>query len=106
MNERLVQLFKKLAVSWNISGPEFKGEDPSCYELQNNILEELKQLDEEDVISILEGLTDEQLEQITSIIEEIIAEFPTTEKTLIEINSERTVEWLNSELKFLGIIEK
>lgn len=104
MSDDLKQLFKRLDFAWNISGEEFKGENPACGDLLNEILAEIKQLDEKDVISIMEELSDGQIEQITPIIEEIIGNFSNTEKTLIKINMERNIKWLNSELKFLGII--
>ena len=54
---------------------------------------------------ILKELTDEQIEQIISVVEEIIDEMPETADTFKQINEERNIHWLNDELKLLGIIE-
>lgn len=58
-------------------------------------------MDVEDVKILLNELTDEQLNQIISIVEEIIENFPETAETFVEINSKRDIYWLNDELNLL-----
>ena len=104
MNEKLTQLFSELDTYWNMSGPEYKGENPACFDIQTEILEELKTLTPDEVRGILIELTDEQLDQIISIVEEIIEHFPDTAETFVEINNTRNIGWLDDELKLLEII--
>lgn len=63
-------------------------------------------MDTNDVIALLNELIDEQVNQVTFIVEEIIDEFPYTANTFVSINSERDILWLNDELKILGLNEK
>lgn len=105
MNKKLKKLFSELDRFWNIvSVPGTRGEHPGCHIVQSEILDELKTMKSEDVISVLKELTDIQMDQIISIVEEIITEFPETAETFIEINSDRDIHWLDDELKLLGII--
>ncbi len=103
MNKKLIKLFSKLDTYWNLSGSEYKGENPACYDIQKEILEELKSLTSNEVSKVLIKLTDEQLNQIISITEEIIEHFPDTAKTFIKINDTRNIECLDNELKLIGI---
>ena len=105
MNKRIKQLFSELNTYWNMSGPDYKGENPACFDIQSEILNELKDMTSEDVISVIKELSDEQLDQIISIVEEIINEFPETAEIFIQINDERNIRWLDDELRVLGIIE-
>lgn len=105
MNKRLKHLFEQLNKSWNISGPDFKGENPACIDLQNEILNEFKKNDSGDILSIIKKLSDEQIEQITPIVEDIIEIFPDTKTFFIAINSERKIDWLDSELRYLNLID-
>ena len=104
MNEKLTQLFSELDTYWNMSGPEYKGENPACFDVQTEILEEFKTLTPNEVSEILIELTDEQLDQIISIVEEIIEHFPDTAETFVEINNTRNIGWLDDELKLLELI--
>ena len=105
MTKRLKQLFSDLDRFWNMTtAPNLHGEHPGCQIKQTEILEEITQMNVEDVKAFLNELTDEQLDQIISIVEEIIENFPETADTFIEINSKRDIYWLNDELKLLGLI--
>ena len=105
MNKRLKQLFSDLDRFWNMTtAPNLHGEHPGCQINQTEILEEIKQLDIEDVKKLLNELTDEQLDQIISIVEEIIEHFPDAAETFIEINNTRNIGWLDDELKLLELI--
>lgn len=105
MNKKIKQLFSELNTYWNMSGPDYKGENPACFDIQSEILNELKNMTSEDVISVIKELSDEQLDQIISIVEEITNEFPETAEIFIQINDERNIRWLDDELRVLGIIE-
>lgn len=105
MKERIKQLFSDLDRFWNMTtAPNLHGEHPGCQIKQTEILEEIVQMDVEDVKTLINELTDEQLNQIISIMEEIIENFPETAETFIEINSKRDIYWLNDELKLLKLV--
>ena len=105
MDEKLKQLFSDLDRFWNMAtAPNLRGEHPGCQIKQTEILEEIKKMSIDNVKTTLYGLTDAQLEQIVSIVEEIINFFPETAETFIEINSKRDVFWLNDELKLLNLV--
>lgn len=106
MDKRIKHLFSELNTYWNMSGPEYKGENPACFDIQSEILNELQSMTSDDVVSVLNELSDTQLDQIISIVEEIISEFPKTSETFVKINADRDIPWLNDELKLLGIIEE
>ena len=106
MNDTIKDLFEELNTYWFMSGTGYEGENPGCYDIQLQILNEIKQMDVVDVVKLINELSDSQINQIISIVEEIIEAHPQTVHSFRMINKERNIYWLNDELKLLGLIEK
>lgn len=106
MNINLKLLFEQLNTYWFMSGTGYEGENPGCYDLQLEILDKIKQMEVVDVVKLINELSDSQINQIISIVEEIIEAHPQTVHSFRMINKERNIYWLNDELKLLGLIEK
>lgn len=106
MNAQLKALFEQLNTYWFMSGTGYEGENPGCYDLQLEILNEIKQMEVVEVVKLINELSDSQINQIISIVEEIIEAHPQTVHSFRMINNERNTYWLNDELKLLGLIEK
>jgi len=106
MNAKIRSLFEELNTYWFMSGTGYEGENPGCYDIQLQILNEIKQMDVVDVVKLINELSDSQINQIISIVEEIIEAHPQTVHSFRMINNERSIYWLNDELKLLGLIEK
>lgn len=106
MNAKIKGLFDELNTYWFMSGTGYEGENPGCYNLQLQILNEIKQMEVVDVVKLINELSDSQINQIIAIVEEIIEAHPQTVHSFRMINNERNIYWLNDELKLLGLIDK
>ena len=107
MNDTIKDLFEQLNKYWYMSDvPERQGECVGCANVQQEILSEIKQMETVEVIHLIDGLTDRQINQLITIVEEIIEAHPQTLRVFKSINEERKLYWLNDELKLLGLIEK
>lgn len=106
MNIKTKNLFEQLNTYWFMSGTGYEGENPGCYDIQLQILNEIKQMEVVDVVKLINELTDNQINQIIAIVEEIIEAHPQTVHSFRMINNERNIYWLNDELKLLGLIDK
>lgn len=106
MNDTIKNLFEELNTYWFMSGTGYEGENPGCYDIQLQILNEIKQMDVVDIVKLINELSDSQINQIISIVEEIIEAHPQTVHSFRMINNERNIYWLNDELKLLGLIAK
>lgn len=105
MNKKLENLFEKLNIYWGkVDRAELEGEHISCGILQQEILNEIYRMDSVDVVKLINELTDNQINQIIAIIEEIISYHPQVIHSLRIINRERNIYWLNDELKLLGLL--
>lgn len=107
MNYKIKNLFEELDKYWYMSdAPERQGECVGCANVQQEILSEIKQMETIAVIHLIDALADRQINQIITIVEEIIEAHPQTLRIFRSINEERKIYWLNDELKLLGLIEK
>lgn len=104
MNAKIRTLFEELNTFWFMSGIGYEGENPGCYDIQLQILNEIKQMDIVDVVKLINELSDSQINQIISIVEEIIETHPQTVHSFRMINNERNIYWLNDELKLLDLL--
>ena len=69
------ELLEKLNELWNSSEDErFKGENPACDEVLEAIGAEFVSMEDDTIIEILDGLTQEQLEQLQSVFEDLVDE--------------------------------
>ena len=106
MNKELKNLFEKLNIYWGKADRAgLEGEHIGCDILQQEILSEIYRMDSATVVKLINELTDNQINQIIAIIEEIILYHPQVIHSLRNINRERNIYWLNDELKLLGLIE-
>jgi len=106
MNAKIKDLFEQLNTYWFMSGVGYEGENPGCYDVQLEILNQIKQMNDVDVVKLINQLSDSQINQIIAIVEEIIEAHPQTVHSFRMINNERNIFWLNDELKLLGLIDK
>jgi hypothetical protein len=106
MKAEIKKLFEQLNAYWFMSGTGYEGENPGCYELQLQILNEIKQMEVVDAVKLINELSDSQINQIIVIVEEIIDAHPQTVHSFRMINNERNIYWLNDELRLLGFVEK
>lgn len=104
MNAKIKGLFEQLNTYWFMSGAGYEGENPGCYDIQLQILNEIKQMEVADVVKLINELSDSQINQIIAIVEEIIEAHPQTVHSFRIINNERNIYWLNDELKLLKLI--
>lgn len=105
MNKRLQSLFETLDKYWgNADRIEHHGEHPGCGIVQQEILDEIRMMSEVDAVKLINELTDTQINQIITIVEEIIRFHPQSVHSFRSINRERNIYWLNDELKLLKII--
>lgn len=105
MNKRLQSLFETLDKYWGKADRiEHHGEHPGCRIVQQEILDEIRMMSEIDAVKLINELTDSQINQIVTIVEEIIRLHPQTIHSFRSINRERNIYWLNDELKLLELI--
>lgn len=60
--------------------PRLNGENPKCTEIWDEMVEQLSQLEEEQLISILQSLPEEDLEIIYPVIEDLMENGANVEK--------------------------
>lgn len=73
----LEELLKELNKYYHISAdPRFRGEHPRCDELLDEILIEFRKMKKEDAIKLVSSMNDDQLEQVTYVLEESLDLFP------------------------------
>ena len=64
MKAEIKKLFEQLNAYWFMSGTGYEGENPGCYELQLQILNEIKQMEVVDAVKLINELSDSQINQI------------------------------------------
>lgn len=101
MNNNVKVLFDNLNEYW---GKPDKQLALSCGDIQQKILGEIRVMCSDDVVKLINELTDAQINQIIAILEEIIILHPQTIPSLRCINRERKIYLLNDELRFLKLI--
>lgn len=75
------ELLEKLNSLWNSSDDErFKGENPACIDVLEEIEEKFQNMDDEEIKEILENLSGEQLEQLFSVFEDMVDDKPFLKK--------------------------
>lgn len=105
MNSKMKLLFENLNEYWGKSDRvELQGEHPGCGIIQQEILEEIRIMSEVDAVKLINELTDSQINQVITIVEDIIRIHPQTIHSFRSINRERNIYWLNDELKLLKLI--
>ena len=105
MNKRLQDLFDRLNKCWGkTSKSELHSEVQDCSSIQQEILEEIRFMRSSDVVQLINDLTDSQINQIITIIEDIINFHPQVIHSLKSINRERNIYCLNYELKMLNLL--
>ncbi len=71
------ELFEKLDSLWNSSeDPRFNGENPACADVLDEIEESFQNMTDKEIIEVLDNLSEEQLEQIASVFEDMVDERP------------------------------
>ena len=99
MNTRLRVFFNQLNEYWGkAEKQELQGEHPGCNVIQQEILKEIRHMSSIDAVKLINELTDNQINQIIAILEEIIILHPQVVQSLRSINRERKIYWLNDEL--------
>lgn len=69
------ELLEKLNELWNSSDDErYKGENPACTDILNSIESEFSNMTDDEIKGILDGLPEEQLEQLLSVFEDMVDE--------------------------------
>ena len=69
------ELLEKLNELWNSSDDErFKGENPACVGVLESVEEEFSNMTDEEIKEVLDGLPEEQLEQLLSVFEDMVDE--------------------------------
>ena len=105
MNTKLETLFGNLNEYWGKADRiEHQGEHPGCSIVQQEILDEIRMMSEVDAVKLINELTDTQINQIITIVEDIIRFHPQSVHSFRSINRERNIYWLNDELKLLKLI--
>lgn len=76
----LNDLMEELDKLWNASDDaRYKGEHPGCDRLQEAIRIEIKKMSMDEIKEFLEGLSNDQMEQIQFVLEEMVDEYPFVE---------------------------
>lgn len=71
------ELFEQLNNLWNSSDDtRFNGENPACADVLDEIEEKFQNMTDEEIIEVLDSLSDEQLEQIASVFEDMVDDRP------------------------------
>ena len=105
MDNNIKLFFDKLNTFWvKADRVEHQGEHPGCGIIQQQILDEIRNMTAIDAVKLINELSDSQIIQIVAIIEEIINAHPQTVHSFRSINKERNIYWLNDELKLLKLI--
>ena len=105
MNNKLKLLFAELNKYWCAIDSSNANVDNSGYSIiQQKIFEEIKEMNTQMVIGLIDELSDIQINQIIPMVEEIIKVHPKTKYVFKNINEERNIYCLNNELKSLGLI--
>lgn len=69
------ELFKKLDTLWNSSeDPRFRGENPECVDVLEEIEEKFQSMTDEEIIEALDNLAEEQWEQLLPVFEDMVDE--------------------------------
>jgi hypothetical protein len=69
------KLLEKLNNLWNSSDDErFKGENPACVSVLESIEKKFSNMTDDEIREVLNGLSEEQLEQLTSVFEDMVDE--------------------------------
>ena len=105
MNNKLKLLFSELNKYWCSTPSSSINANNSDYaSIQQKILAELKGMTSQMAIGVIDELSDAQINQIITIVEDIIKVHPQTKYVFKNINEERNIYCLNNELKSLGLI--
>ena len=105
MNNKLKLLFAELNKYWCAIDSSNANVDNSSYSIiQQKIFEEIKEMNTQMVIGLIDELSDIQINQIIPILEDIIKLHPQTKHIFKSINEEWNIYCLDNELKTLGII--
>lgn len=71
----LNDLIEELDKLWNSSDDErYKGENPACADVLNAIENKFLDMTDDEIKKVLDGLSDEQLEQLFSVFEDMVDE--------------------------------
>lgn len=71
----LNDLLEELDKLWNSSDDErYKGENPACSDVLNAIENKFLDMTDDEIKKVLDGLSDEQLEQLFLVFEDMVDE--------------------------------
>lgn len=81
------QLLSELDVLWNASeDPRFKGENPGCDRIQEEIAKIFQKMDDNKISKVLDNMPQEQIEQVIFILEGMAETRPFVNKYLFDVS--------------------
>lgn len=100
MTKELKKKFVELDKFWNASDDtRFKGEHPNVNYVHKEILKAVANMDSDEADSLIKELSDEQLIEITGIVQELCEDKPSLISVFKDILSEHDIPGLSEEMK-------